>query len=475
MISKLHFQYIGILSFVVISLNWLLFGDLSVDFIFLFGNFIVVILSIFLINYCQINYIPLKEEIFVKKIFWFSLSLRIFSVVFYHVLFYYITGTEFDIEAIDALWYDEVAKVTSASFLDGTFSLPRFLININASFDDSGYVVFLSFLYSVFDNNIFVVRIIQAIISAQTVVLIYRVSKTIFGEKTAKLTSILLATFHLLLLFTALHLKETLMVYFLILFTYQCIKLFEKKITLYTLAILMFSLLALFSFRTVLGLTSLLSLIGYLMISGKIPLAKKGLMFLTMCGFIYFIVINFPALDEVVDKSKRYAGIETEGKALLGGSKESGFTSQGQSFAKYAGGGVFFVQSIVLPYPSMVKTNIVFYNQTLQWYFAGTLLIWAFLTYYAYVGIYYSVKNHFRQSSILLINIAVYTVALISAFYITSIRQNIIKLVLLIPFIAFGVISSNQRIRNNFIKYAIVIGIIVLVWNYIKVAGRGLL
>jgi hypothetical protein len=473
MLPKLHFQYIAFFSFVVIFLNWLLFFDLSVDFIFLFGNFIVVVISLVLISYCQKNYIKLNEKRFIKKIFRLSLGLRVFAMLFYYSLFYYITGTEFDIEAQDAVWYDEIAQLTSASLLDGTFSWIKFLIDVKGNFDDSGYILFLSIIYSIFDNSIIIARLIQTLISAFTVVLIYKIGKDIFGEKTAKITAILTASFQPLLLYASIHLKETLMIYFLLLFIYHSIQLLKKH-NFVSVIVILFSFFALLSFRTVVGLTALVSLIGYLMISGKYSIAKKGIVFFTMCIILYFLVINISLLDDVVEKAKRYAGMQTESKVSVGGTSQDGLVSGGQSFAKYAGGGVFLLQSIVMPYPSMVKTNIVFYNQTLQWYFAGGLLIWVFLSYYAYVGIYYSVKNHFKETSILIFISGMYTAALIASFYMTSIRFSIVKLILLLPFVAFGIVSSNKKIKGNFVKYAIVMCIIVLIWNYVKIAGRGL-
>ncbi|MGB3947095.1 MAG: glycosyltransferase family 39 protein [Bacteroidia bacterium] len=447
---------------------------MSVDIIFLLGNLIVVLISVFSINYCQLKYLNLSEKIFVRRILGFSLLLRIFAVLFYYAIFYYITGTEFDVEAIDALDYDESAQRTAESILNGTFTFVGFLIDIKAQFDDSGYVMFLSLIYIVFNKSIIVVRLIQAIISAATVVLIYKVSKDIFDEKTAKLSAILTASFHPLLLFSALHLKETLMSYFILLFIYQCIKLVNKKVSINIVLLLAFSLLALFSFRTILGLIALLSFVGYWFLSNNDSIIKK-IAFLTIgCLLGVILVINIPALDNVVYKSSKYLGIQTEGKGsgTVGGITPEQMAS-GQSFAKYAGGGVFLIQSLIMPYPSMVRTNIVYYDQTLQWYFAGGLFFWCFLSYYAYIGVYNSLRKQFKKSSILIFTALLYTFALIGSLYITSIRFNIVKMILLIPFIAYGIIYSSTRVRTNFMSYAIVVALIILAWNYIKLAGRG--
>lgn len=476
MIPVKHFQYITIFSVLVMFINKLIFGDLSVDFVFLLGNFIVIVLFLSLLRYCQSVYLKMDGKKFIKKIFYFSFAIRVFAVLFYYLLFYYITGTEFDVEASDALWYDYVAKQTAASFRDGTFSSINFLIDIRGSFDDGGYIFILSLIYFLFSDSVILARIVQALLSALTVVLIYKIVGKVFDEHKAKLSAIIIATFQPLLLYASLHLKETFMVYFLLLFLHSGIKLVKEKVNLLTIVVLLASLIAMFSFRTVLGLIAMASFLGYLFLNSEYSYMRAAMLFVIIGVCVYFVAINFTILDDVVDKSKRYVGIETEATNSLGGTTASSFSDQGQSFGKYAGGGIFLLQSIVTPYPSMVKTNIMYYEQTLQWYYGGGLLIWAFLSYYAYIGLYYCIKENFKQGSIILFSLGIYTAALISSLYITSIRFNIIKMVLVIPFIAYGVAiaASSSKKNKHFVKYAVLMSIIVLIWNYIKIAGRGL-
>ena len=479
MLSKLHFQYMIFLSFVVISLNWALFESLSVDFIFLYGNFIVVLFSLSLMYYFQSNLFHLKERFFIKRIFWYSLGIRIFAVLLYYILFFWITGTEFNVEATDELWYDETAKVIAESIWNGTFSCRNCIDQINAAFDDSGYIFFLTLIYAVFNKSVIVVRLIQALIGSATVVLIYRIGKNLFGEEAGKQAAILSAVFQPLILYVSIHLKETLMVYFVLLFIYHSIKIVTMKHSKLSIVLLVFSLIAILSFRTVLGFICFVSFIVYLSIQNNYSLIRR-LIFLSVFVIASIILLNYlGTLEEVVSKSKRYAGIKVEKDIKIGGRSKELYESKGQSFAKYAGVGFLATQGISTPYPSMVKTNISKYNQTLQWYFAGGLLVWSYISFYAYVGLYYSIKKHFKLRSILIFNVAIYTAALISSVYIMSIRFNIIKLSLLIPFIGYGIVISNKQkkhfFRYAFFTYAFIMSIMVLLWNYVKLAGRGLI
>lgn len=475
MLPSSHFRYMVFLSVLVVSMNWTLFKSYSVDLIFLFGNIAVVIICLSLMYYCQSKLLALREKIFTKRIFWVSFGIRIFAVLFYYILFYSITGTEFDIEALDALFYDSVARIISDSIWDGTFSLDDFLYQFGLSFDNSGYIIFLSLIYSVFAKSVLVARLFQALIGAFTVVLIYRVAKNLFGEKAGKLSAIIAATFHPLLLYVSIHLKETIMVYFLFLFVYQSINILNHNRSIRAILLLVFSFVALLSFRTVLGLTAFLSFVGYLIFNNKGSVIRR-LTFILIFGFgCVFFLYNIDVIEQVSAKSKRYAGISAEEDVRTGGRTIDQYKSRGQSIAQYVGFAALATQIINTPYPSMVKTNIAFYNQTLQWYFAGGLLIWSYLSFYTIVGLYYSIKYKLKNTSILIFPFIMYTAALVSSVYIMSIRHNIIKLALLIPFTGYGIIVSTKRIRRHFIKYASLISIIILIWNYLKLAGRGLM
>ena len=474
MLLNSHFRYMILFSFFVVLLNGILFGSYSVDDIFLFGNIAVVIFCVSTMYYCQSRFLILREKVFVKKIFWFSFGLRVFAVFFYYILFQSITGTEFDVEAKDAIYYDWTARIISDSILNGTFSLHDLISQFTRAFDDSGYIIFLSLSYAVFTKSVIIVRLLHALLGALTVVLIYRVSESLFDEKTAKVSAIIAATFHPLLLYVSLHLKETIMVYFLFLFIYQSINILKYNKSIRSVLLLIFCFVALLSFRTVLGLIAFLSLVGYLIINNKGSVIRR-LTFISIFAFgcIYFLY-NIDVIEAVSAKTKRYAGIEVESVKGGGRSLEL-YKSRGQNIAKYLSAAPLMTQIINTPYPSMVKTNIAFYNQTLQWYFAGGLLLWSYLSFYAIVGLYYSIKYKLKTTSILLIPFIIYTVALIISVYIMSIRYNIVKLALLIPFVGYGIIVSNKRIKRHFIKYAFLVSIITLMWNYLKLSGRGLM
>lgn len=476
MLSKLHTQYIAFFAILAILLNWILFGDLSVDFIFILGNIIAVFIILVLFNFCQKNFINLPEKAFKRNIFWFSLALRIFSVLFYYCLFYYITDTEFDVEAIDAVVYHDFANDVLKDFRTGNLTPASFLISVGGDFDDAGYVVFLAFIYSIFEDGILIARIVQAVIGAFTVLLIYKTTKEFFDERTGKLAAIILATFQPILLYTAVHMKEVIMVHFVFLFLYYSVQLLKKnKSITISITIVFVSFLGMLSVRTVLAIIALTSLIIYLLLSGnRIFTLKKITVLLSIAAIVFILASSITILSETVNKSKAYFGLKSENQTTVGGMSKEAYVEGGQNFAKYAGGGVFLFQSLITPYPSMVKTNIVFFNQTLQWYFAGALLIWVMMVYYAYVGIYYAIKQNFKKTSLLVFITAIYTLSLVASFYITSIRYNIVKMALLIPFIAYGIVLANNRVKRNFIKYVIVVTIMVLLWNYIKIAGRGL-
>ncbi|WP_298245926.1 ArnT family glycosyltransferase [uncultured Christiangramia sp.] len=439
-----------------------------VEFPFLFQVFITVLFTSFLLQIAQGKFFYLESKRFQRSIFWFSLIIRLAALLVYYFVFYEITGTEFDIEAKDALWYHDVAlRLHDRSFLE--------LKNINFfSLDDSGYPIILSLKYFISGNSILFARFVQVIIGSFSVVLIYKISKSLFNESTGKITAIIMACFQPLALYSALHLKETYMIFFLLLSIYFGVRIVqEKRKSIGNILILVVSLASLFLFRTVLGLIAVFSLGIFFFYINKTNFIIKILLIVLSVGGMFLALNNFSSGKEILDKANGYLGLETDTNIALGGRSQELYEKRGHSLAKYATGVVLLPQMYVTPYPSIVKTNISFYNQTLQWYFAGGLMFWSFISYYGLVGFYKACRYNFRKSFFLILITTVYTLALISAFYIMSIRYNILKMVLLFPFVGYGLISGNDKKHHKyFLFYIVGMIFIIYMWNFIKLLGR---
>ena len=225
--------------------------------------------------------------------------------------------------------------------------------------------------------------------------------------------------------------------------------------------------------RTILGGILLSSFLFFLFVNSNQISRQRKFYIGSVVTIMAIFVLQNAFFSEVIAKVLAYAGIGGD-EIKTGGRSAGGIANSGQAAAAAADAPLLLGISVSTPFPSMVKTNISYYNITMQWIFFGGLLVWAYLTYYVYYGIYYSLKRYFKQSSIILSSSLIYMVALIASTYITSIRFSIVKVTLFIFFYAVGIQSKPYK-KREFLIFVIFMSLLIIVWNYIKLAGRGMI
>ena len=470
MISTKIIRTILLFSFITMMINYIFFGDMSVDFIFLFGNFLVIVICLFLMRLGALTVIALPPVLFEKKIFFWSLGVRIFTVFFLYFLFYYITGTKFDVEAIDQLWYHRVGLEVADLIRNGNFSLNKLVI-LSRGFDYIGYTSFLGIVYFLTNGSVISVRIIQAIVGAFSVVIIYRIGSEVWNDNSGKNCAIVAMAFQPLVIFDALHLRETFMVFFCLLFILQTFRIINVGFTLKKIVAMLAVLFVLSTLRTALFVVALLIFLSYAIFSLDTKIVRKLLF--VICFFSAFLVLSntVDQFDYVKNKSLGYFGFETDIKG--GGRSIELYEKQGLNTAQIVSYPFLSILSLSAPFPSMVKTNIQFFNQTLQWYYVGGLMIYGYLMFFGYIGIYKTMKKLFQRQSILLFSLFFHSIILVVSVYVFSIRFNIIKMTVALLFIGIGLCHFNKKWYPFFTIYCVIITFLILAWNYAKLAGRG--
>lgn len=460
-----------IFSFITMAIITIGFGDMSINLIYFVGNYFTIILSLFLTYFISRKLWFCSTNVFINRIFYFSLTIRIFAVIFIYILFNIIIGADLSIEEYDAVFYDVSARNISLSLKNGNFNLLQFLLSI--PFDDSGYVLILSAIYTIIDS-VFFAKIVQAIVDSLSVILLYKIGKKIFTEDVGRSSALIASTFLPMIMFSTLHTKETFMVYFLLVFIKNALIITSSKWNFVNMLSLAVSLIFLFSFRIILAEIVLFGFILFFLINIKYisPIKIFYAIFPVIVIILVFIYID--VFKDVYLKMGAYIGLNVEKSILTGGTDKQFIVDHGQKFGMLASAPLLIWTSISSPFPSMIKTNIAYYNLSMQWFFMGGVVIWNYISYYVYCGLYYSLKRYLKKSLLLLFISLTYTVSLISSLYITSIRYNIIKIILFIIFLSVGV-RENKHNSKLFVLYVIIMSIIIILWNYIKLAGRGLI
>ena len=447
-----------------------LFGELSVSVGFLFWNLLTVVLFFFCLHLLR-NFIFISSERrFQYSVLSISIGIRLFVMMILYMIFYNITGTSFDVEAIDALNYHDLGFEVARQLGDGKLDFYGLSSGGLDQFDDLGYGIFLGFIYYLFDNSIIMARVIQCVLDGISVILIYKISKIVWEEDIARIAAMLSMLFPMQILYSTLHLKETLMVFCLLTGVLAVYRLSER-IRIGYLSLLVCSAIVLASTRTALLIVFIAAIFLFFTFRRATNLFQKTFLIVLVFSSIILSMIYLGVEQEPLRKTLRLIGSEED--VRLGGQSLQLLASRGQSLADQTSMFLLGIQSFLTPYPSMVRTNIVYFNQTMQWYQIGALFVWGYLVFFGIYGLYHSIRFHFNESLFLSALVIGYTVALVISVYVMSIRYNIIKLVLFLPFIAVGMAKFPQTRLRIYYIYCIFFAFIVLGWNFVKLYGKG--
>ena len=446
-----------------INLMWWLFDIIEVYVFFYYSN---------KLSYSWYKFTKIKFE---KNLFKIALLIRIVYVVFSYFFFIYMNDHPFDFAAADVFFYDETAAYIANEIREGNFNISKIFSDNNIDFSDSGYIVFLSIIYIFTGNSIFLARIAKCIIGAYMCVLIYRIAQRNFDEKIAKLSSIFVMLMPNLIMYCGLHLKEVEMTFLTVLFINQAdIILHSNRLKINNLFLVLFIIVLLFSFRTVLAVVCFTSFILALLINKNTIIKKHQKIFLSIISFILLsLFISIQVADEVSKLTN------TNVQEFQANSMTHRYGDVNK-LAKYAGASVFAPMIFTIPFATMVDTP----NQDEQRMIHGGNFaknIISFFTILALSSLLFSkgLKNilngEWRNYILLISFICGYLIVLVFSQFAQSERfhQPILPFVLL--FAAYGVINLKPQKKQWYTYWLVLIFIANVAWAWFKLKGRGLI
>jgi hypothetical protein len=430
---------------------WFVLGILEVSLFFLVSN-----------NLTK-KWGSLPSGLFIKNVFWVALLLRVVWVVFSYFFYTSQTGQPFEFEARDALGYHLDAEWLAGNPWDATW---YYLFKSRSSYSDSGYCLYLTLLYKIIGPNIFLTRIIKAIYSALTCVLIFKLASRTMGENVGKIAAVFAMLMPNLIIYCGLHLKETEMLFLMVLFLERSDYLLRsRKITLVNVLVPMVIAGVLFLFRTVAGVVTLFSLATALLFSPN-RVVKKGrriwLIAWTILGVS--VLAGGTIMNEVEELwMNRYANQE---------SKRMEQTLRGNQWAKYATGTVMAPMVFVLPFSTMVDTG-----QENQMMLHGGNYVRNFMGVFVLIALISAlfVKKNWRNFALIGSFVIGYLGIISMSGFANSERFLLPGLPCLIIFWAYGVSILNKK-SYRFVKiWYYIVPVMEIGWAVFKIGSRGLL
>ena len=433
---------------------WWLFGAVEVAGFFYFSNVL------------SKGWGKIESKRFERNIFWASLGIRAFYVVFSYLFYLSMTGTPFEFSSADSLMYDSIGREGSEMLWHGNLNLNSLFLGLDLS--DRGYPLYLTFLYALTNKSIIITRLIKAIISAYTVVLIYRLSSRIFGNQVGRITAVFCMLMPNLIYYCGLHLKETEMLFLTALFLERADALLRNNVPrIWDVIFLLAVGVATFFFRAVLCYVLFITL-AVSAVFGSKRLKAGGKWMIEILLVLLLCLLAFTQIGSDFFDADEYQDIqEQQTSAMQWRSVREG----GNAYARYASASIFAPLIFTIPFPTMVNVET---QQNQQMIHGGNYVknILSFFTILALVLLLLS--GRWRESIVPLAFVIGYLTVLAFSNFAQSERFHIPSLPFELMFAAYGISMFKRKHKGLFTIWLVIIFVAVIGWSWFKLRGRGL-
>lgn len=411
------------------------------------------------------NYSP---KAFTKKLFTTALIIRIIYVVFSYWFYNEMTGTPFEFHPGDVMFYNAVGMEGSRYLHTVDFNVVNYLFSSGnlSELSDSGYPIYLSIVYWIFDDSIFLTRLLKAVWSAWTCVLVYKLASRNFGDAVGRMAAIFCMLMPNFIYYCGIHLKETEMVFLIVLFAERAdYAMRAKQLDWKALIIAIMAACILFLFRTALAAVAMISLATTLMLSSrKILSLSKKIAIGIFVVLAMFATVGNQLMVEAEELLSKADGNQENAMEWYANRKG------GNELAKYAGAAVFAPMIFTIPFPTLVETPI---QENQRMIHGGNYVknITSAFTIFALFCLLIS-GNWRKHVLILSVGCGYLVVIALSAFaHSERFHLPALPFSLILAALGISLLSNKQKKWYNY--WLILIFVANIAWAWFKLKGRG--
>ena len=435
----------------ILPFIWVLFGIVEVCSFFYFSNDLTK------------RWGMLRPKVFVKKLFWTALTIRLIYMVFVYFFYDAMTGQPFMFFSADEQVYYNVSKIWRERGFEAFRNEMR-----PYGIDDSGELYFMGFLCRIFGAYILVARVAHSILSTLTCLLIYRIAKRHFGESTARMAAIFCMLMPNLVYYCGIHLKEADLVFVAVLFVDSVDALFtERKFDVMQLVLALFSGFAMFTFRTVLGAVGVIALgVTFAFTKGQIGSWWKRVVLVVLVvislGSTSIGLRIMSEVDTAWSRRELNQEVGMEARAQSEG---------GNRFARFGSRAVFAPLIFTIPFPTMINVEG---QQNQQMLHGGNYVKNVMSGFTVFALVILLLNGEWRKNILPIVFMGGYLFVIASSNFAHSERFHQPALPFELMFAAYG-ISQLKAKHAKWIDYWLLVILVANVgWAWFKLAGRGL-
>ncbi len=433
----------------------------------------------YLANYLTKAWHDISSKIFISNLFWWALGLRFAFMLFLYWFHMHMNGQPFMFGAADALFYNEMAKYGHALISNGDLHfITNFQKYAGVAYSDSGYAIWLSFVYWFFDDSVFMSRVVKCFLGAWMCVLVYRVTKRNFGEQVARVAAIFTMLMPNFWYYCGCGLKECEMVFLTVAFVERADYIIRSRQFIGFQFVLTLLLgVSLFFFRTVLGVAAIMSFALTLLLTSQraARISQRWIMLIAL-ALIGTYFVGGHILMEIEELWNARSTANQERNMEWRSEREGG-----NNLAQYAGATIFAPVIFTIPFPTIVEIP----NHENQRMMHGANFIKNILSCLCIYGIFMMVfrnghlkgflKGPWREHVLLLAIMLGYLFILVFSSFAHSERFHLPALPFELIFAAVGVsYISKRKHKTLYLCWCGLMVVAAIAWSWFKLRGRGL-
>jgi hypothetical protein len=411
---------------------------------------------------------PLPEKVFRKRVFWTALWVRVVYVVASYFFYTMMTGIPFEIAAADSQFYHYQGLKIAEFVRIGQFDI--YSLDYIAKVSSKGVIIVMGTVYALFFDSIMAFRIVNSVLGAWICVFVYDIAKRSFGWKAARISAVMAVVAPPLIYYCGLHLKEAIIVFWVVLFINVADHLLkERQFSFKALSLLIGTVIAMFWFRNSLAIALVMSFItAVVFTSGRVSVPVRRFMVgvVIITSLLIFVAVNQASdIQEEAEFyfSERISNLEKKMTAYA--------TKGGNKFAEYGTKTIFFPLGIIGPLPTLVATV----GQEDIFMRAGAMFYRNVLAFFALFAMYLMARKQLWRSHVLLLAIFFSWLFILSnSGYALSDRFHLVFVPIVVILAGYGMTMATKKVLVNFKLYILFLGCLIFVWNWFKLAGRGL-
>ena len=462
-----YFFALAIVSLIYLShcLPWyfMVSGGLSVTLFFLYGRQLTREMSVRNVR---------KPSNFAYRVFVLSFILRIATVLMLYWIFLWYYDHPFGFEDADATYYDSLGAFVADLMRDGNFHFYTEIARWSGHEDvsDMGYGIYLGLVYLLTGRSVLAARVLKCVWSSLTVVLVYRLAQRNFGEQIARVAALFCALWPNFWYYCTAHLKETEMVFLIVLYIEQADQMLRsRQFTAWKIIPVLLIAALIFTFRTPLGLVALLALVFALVMSssGIVSWGKR-----VIVGLLAVTLIGVGAGERIEER------VNILIEKVRGGEQRSNMEwrserEHGNVFAKYASSAVFAPMIFTLPFPTMVEP---YEGQYAQQMLNGGNYIKNIMSFFTILALFTLLLSGYWRNHALILGVTLgYVVVLTLSSFAHSERFHQPVMPFEFIFMAYGltVAMTDKKYKRWFFWWCGIMLLAAVLWNLFKMKGQG--